>query len=194
MKRLILLFCLLPVLLFGAIDTTGTTTTPPPINPINFGQGVIYNDSLWNGVYVLPNDTSITGSDTTVVLDTLSAKASVIIPLGFEYEWAVITVIDTGTTYTDSCSISFLAYTFNQDNSRRVPRDTIASSIEQVIPFFRDTSWTNVSNTAFPPDNSSVHSYQLAVGGLAAIKIEMNNAEIVNNKIWEFILQLSRKK
>ena len=192
MKKLILFLLFSTPLIMGfPIDTTGTTITPADASPVMSGNNAIYVDSLWNGVYVLTVDSQFTTTDTTVILDTMSAHASATIPLNYDYDWATLTVIDTGTTYTDSCSVNFLAYDYTKTVTRRSPEYTKNNSFASQVNFMRDSTW---ANTNLVPDNNSVHSYTLFVGGLDALYISMDNAVTVDNRIWKYILQLTRKK
>lgn len=139
------------------------------------GQGMWISDSLWNDIYV-------SGTDTT------AAQSSVEISLNFDYDWAVITAIDSGTTYTDSCIVEYGSPTFARNSSGKiVPTDTTW----QTVQFMRDSSWTN---TNLIPDNASVKSYRMFVGDYEVIRMRMTNAVAVENRIWKFQLQASRKR
>lgn len=171
---------------FGAIDTTGTTLPAKGNLPSVMGDGTFWVDSLWNGIYVLPNDTIIVGSDTTVVLDTLDAQTSVEILLDFKYDFITLTVSDTGTTYTDSCRLDFASYEFTT-KTNKIIENTHWNSLN----FLRDSTWTNTNLT---PNNALIQTYTGFVGNLHKIRLVMLNATIVDNRVWKFILQASRKK
>ena len=192
MKKLIILVALLIApLISAATDTTGSTKASVSSQPVDWGQGIFWVDSLWNGVYVLPNDSVFTATDTTVVLDTLSAQTTVELTLNFEYDWLTVTIIDTGTTYTDSCVAEFAAYEFGKKNVRGFVQDTIKSTHWNAVNFLRDSTWTNGN---FAPNNNLEQTYTAFVGGVAKIRFRMTNAEAVENRIWKFIIQASRKK
>jgi len=172
--------------ILGAIDTTGTTLPAKGNLPSVMGDGTFWVDSLWNGIYVLPNDTIIVGSDTTIVLDTLAAQPSVEILLDFKYDFITITVEDSGTTYTDSCRLDFASYEFTTKTNK-----VIESTHWNSLNFLRDSTWTN-GNLA--PNNDLIQTYTGFVGNLHKIRLIMLNSEVVNNRVWKFIIQAGRKK
>lgn len=192
MKKLIILVALLIApLINAATDTTGTSSTKGVSQSIPWGQGVIWADSLWEASWLVPNDTTIAGSDTTIVLDTISARLTFEIPLDYEYDWMTLTAIDTGATYTDSSVVEFAAYEFGKKNVRGFPQDTISTTHWNTANFLRDSTWTNVTTIAGADLETS---YTAFVGGLAKIRVRIINAEAVENRVWKFIVQLSRKK
>jgi hypothetical protein len=139
----------------------------------------------------MPNDTSFTATDTTVILDTISVNVDVEITLNFEYDFLTITVIDTGTTYTDSCIAEFASYEFGRRVTRGVPEDTIKATYWNSINFLKDSTWTSGN---LVPNNDLRQTYTAFVGDLAKIRLRMTNAEAVENRVWKFIIQASRKK
>lgn len=191
MKKLLMLLVLLSAPTWVGIDSTHTLRTPIQSQPVDYGQGIFWIDSLWNGVYVMPNDTSFTATDTTVILDTLSANVDVEITLNFEYDFLTLTVIDTGTTYTDSCIAEFAAYEFNKVVTGNRPKYTIKETYWNSINFLKDSTWTSGN---LVPNNDLRQTYTAFVGNLAKIRLRMTNLEAVNNRVWKFIIQASRKK
>jgi len=152
------------------------------------GSGFWMVDSLWNSKYIPDTVFAISGSDTLgSLIDTLSAQTTVEIPLNYNYDWLSITAIDTGTTYTDSCIVEYGVPSFSRIAGKLTPTDTIW----QRVQFMRDSSWTN---TNLIPDNASVRSYQIYVGDYEVIRVRMTNAVLVNNRIWKFYAQASKKK
>lgn len=159
----------------------------------NRGSGIWLSDSLWNDIYV--RDTVVTIStateDTTYWIDTIAAQTYVEIPLSYDYDWATITAIDSGDTYTDSCIVEFGAFKYELDETKRVKTFIPIDTVWQRVHFMRDSSWTN---TNLIPDNSSTKSYTLFVGNYEVIRVRMTNTEAVENRIWRFLFQASRKK
>lgn len=177
MKSLIVALIFLGMGYALAIDTTGVSRAPIQSQPVDRGQGLSWVDSLWNGVYVLPVDSQFRSADTLVVLDTLTAQASATLNLNFDYDWMNITVQDSGDTYDDSCIVEYKN----------------AGSDWQPVQFMRDSSWTNV-NGRFLIDDSSVKSYSIFVGLYEQIRVRMLNATLVDNRVFRFWAQASRKK
>lgn len=159
----------------------------------NRGSGIWLSDSLWNGIYV--RDTVITYTngdpvDTLYWIDTLAAQTYVEIPLGYNYEWATITAIDTGTTYDDSCVVEFGTFKYELDETKRVKTYVPTDTLWQKVHFMRDSSWTN---TNLIVDDNSTKSYTLFVGNFEVIRVRMLNVAIVNNRIWKFLFQANKK-
>lgn len=190
MKKLLILFLLLTGIGYSATDTTGTVkyvyrqTLSPTVSTEHFnvrsfadGNGFWFYDSLWTGDYILPNDTTFSGSDTIVILDTLYARTSVIIPLNFNYDWLQVAVYDTGTTYDDSLKIErgIIRY------SGRVAIDTVWHGLN-----FRDSTNTDIT-TNIPVDDDAHHLYTIWDAVMGLYKITITNVEAVINRatyIW----------
>ena len=191
MKKLIILLALIIVPLISAHDTTGVTHAPIQSQPVDYGQGLFWVDSLWNGVYVMPVDSQFRATDTVIVLDTISVQTSVEITLNFEYDFLTVTVIDTGDTYTDSCVAEFASYEFSKNVTGGYPSYDISTTHWNAINFLKDSTWTSGN---LVPNTSSTQTYTAFVGNLATIRFRMTNEEAVLNRVWKFIVQASRKK
>jgi len=191
MKKLILFILLLctPIFAGVAIDTSGSTITRPESQSFDKGTGILWTDSLWNGVYVLPVDSQFYATDTIVVLDTLTAHTSVMIPLDFEYDFGNITCIDTSTTI-DTVRLEYAVFDYGL-KSGTTRRFEATDTTWQLLPYVRDSSW---ANTGLTPDGESIHSYSFWVGDQSLIRVYMANAVIVNNGVFKFKLQISKKK
>lgn len=144
---------------------------------LSLPKASIWDDSL----YTTWIDTSATPDDTT------TAKSNVYIPLDFEYEWLVLTAIDTGATYDDSIKVWGTYYEVSPNQL----------SVEDTIPttmlYMRDSTWTQLTTSLLPVDDASVHTYTIWAGALGGVIIEMANVQAVNNRAWFYKLQAIRK-
>lgn len=158
-------------------------------NSLNLGSTLVVYDSLWNDIYVPDTVFAISGTDTLgSMIDTSAAQTVVEIQLGGEYEWLTLTAIDTGTTYDDSIMVEYPNYQVALTLGKVVVTDTVW----QPVQFIRDSSWTNISG-ALIVDDSSVRSFQIFVGNYQSIRVRMLNATLVENRVWRFIAQATRK-
>ena len=178
MKKLILIgVILLSAIGWGQSDNDTSHTlhyTSATMTEYNddSNQGLWFNDSLWNTIYVPAEDTVITaGGDTTIVIDTFYTRSSMVLPLNFQYDWVYIVVYDTGATYTDSLLVKqgMIRYVNKKPN---------------------DTTWTNipVKDSTFGTVNilansNSVYGYLVYTPGMECISINLTNAEAVENRV-----------
>ena len=146
------------------------------------GTGALWSDSLYNVLYVT-TDTTYVGI-TVSEIDTLWEKPTSMFATNFLYDWMVITVQDTGTTYDDSLDLEYAVYTLNGG--------IITDTVWQKVQFMRDSSWTNVNGT-FIVDDASVKSYTVFIGSYDLIRVSMTNVEAVTNRIARFWATLSKK-
>lgn len=159
-------------------------------NYLERANGFVVYDSLWNGIYVPDTVFAISGTDTLgSMIDTSAAQTTVEIPLDYNFEWLNLTAIDSGTTYDDSIKVEYPIYTVKLVLGKMAVTDTIW----QPVQFIRDSSWTNISGALLVDDNST-KSFQIYVGDYPSIRVRMVNATLVDNRVWRFLAQASRKK
>jgi len=142
---------------------------------VNFAQtkaittGTYWADSLYQ--------------DYPAVTDSTDSLA--VLRLNFLYDWMNITVVDTGTTYDDSCMVEYGVYALTGQ--------IVTDTIWQPVQFMRDSSWTNINGGRFLVDDASTHSYKINIGDYDIIRVRMLNAEIVAGRVWWFYATLSKK-
>ena len=154
------------------------------------GEGLFWADSLWGVNDTLVVIDSTFGADTVVVIDSIVGHNSSKIALGQAYEWMILTVIDTGATYTDSARILFPTYKLVKKAS--IDGQTYPLSVTwRPIPFIRDSVWA-VSRLI--PSGGLVQTYQVYVANCDSIQIVLDNVESVTNRVWWFQAVFSRKK
>ena len=172
MKKLIFLLLICTLSVFAQYgELTGGFAYP---------RATIWDDSL----YAITIDTSAAPDD------TLSTQTTVYIPLDFEYEWITLTAIDTGTTYDDSIKVWGTYYEIKPNQL------SVEDTSQTSIPFFRDSTWTQLTTSLLPVDDSSVHTYTIWAGALGGIILEFSNvapAIGTSPRTWYYKLQATRK-
>ena len=172
MKKLIflLLICTLSVFAQYGVLSGG----------LQLPKASIWDDSL----YTTWIDTLAAGSTDD---DTTVAKTTVYIPLDFEYEWLVLTAIDTGATYDDSVKIWGTYYELKPTQLE------VSDTSQTSVIYLRDSTWTQLTAALLPVDDASIHTYTVWAGALGGIILELSNVEAVNNRVWYFKLQATKK-
>lgn len=136
---------------------------------INYGEmfdyGIFVNDSLHN-IWI----------DTVGVDDTTAAATYKTLTLKYQYDFLTISLRDTGTTYDDSITVEFS----NPDETAWYP-----------IPFIKDSTYSTVTLPLV--DDASQHSFLVYVEPYYKIRIRLLNTVAVNNRVFYFTLQASKK-
>lgn len=96
--------------------------------------------------------------------------------LKYRYDFMTITMKDTGTTYDDSIKVEYT---------------NPGSDVWYPVHFIRDSTYSNITQPIV--DDNSQHSYLVYVGAYWRIRIRLANAVAVNNRVFWFKLQASRK-
>ena len=187
MKKLIIALLFMVGVAYSAIDTTGTTkfiygnqlssdsTLHYNVRSVTKGNGFWFYDSLWTGNYTLDSTSTMTTTDTTVILDTVYARTSVIIPLNFDYDWLQIAVYDSGTYLDDTLKIERGVIIY--DSKTATASDTVWYGVN-----FKDSTFTDVS-TLVPVDDNSTHLYTIWDAIMGLYKISITNVEVVANRV-----------
>jgi hypothetical protein len=142
---------------------------------LSFPKASVWDDSL----YTAWIDTLAAGDEDD---DTLTARETVYIPLNFEYEWVTLTAIDTGATYDDSVKIWGTYYEVTPNQLE------VEDTSETSMPYLRDSTWTQLTTSLLPVDDSSIHTYTIWAGALGGIILELSNVEVVYSRTWFYKL------
>lgn len=136
------------------------------------GNGFSFNDSVWTQIYV-PDTTFSYQADTTWAIDTSAARASLVIPLQYTYEWIMIAVQDTGATYDDTLVVESGLIRFTGETNDPTYSDTTWHNIP-----VKDSTWAEVNILV---DDNSVHAYLIWYPLFDMIRIRKTNVEAVEN-------------
>lgn len=128
--------------------------------------------------------------DYTGVTD--STVSTQVLDLNFNYEWANITISDTGTTYDDTLYIEKGYKELIADTNRVGNIPMITDTLWYPIQFIRDSTWTNITQPLV--DDASVHTYTGFVGDAELLRLRQANVQIIANRVTRFWVTLSRKK
>lgn len=162
-------------LFFGAI-TYGQVNFPVSKYESSEGSvGIYVSDSLWTDGWI---DTSATPDD------TLAERISKKIILDFDYDWAIIELIDTGTTYDDSLIVEMGVVEVAGSN---VGVDTSWHNIS-----LRDTTWSVVNGTLVDDNSRHIYSTYYPLG--SAIRIRITNVQTVLSRVHYFNINFIKKE
>lgn len=128
------------------------------------GNGFYAADSLWQDY------TGVT--DSTHQADTIK--------LNYQYEWFNITAIDTGTSVTDSIVVEYYTPDFTLAAGGVY---TESAGSWNVIPFMRDSTWTNLNLIV---SAGAYLSYKMHVADYNLIRIRMTNTQVVAGRVWKY--------
>jgi hypothetical protein len=145
--------------------------TIPVFGQMEMGRGYAYSDSLYQDLSGV--------SDTTFIMS-----------LGFQYDWLTITMVDTGSTYTDSLVAEHSSYTVSLKSSVTTRVFEIADTVWSDVAFMKDSTWSDVDVMA---NAGAVTSYTIFVGDCDKVRIRMINVEAVSDRVCYFKAMLSRK-
>lgn len=153
--------------------------------------GVSWSDSLWNDIYVPDTTYSISGTDTTIIIDTSAAQTYSVFNTDYSYEWMTIVMTDTGTVQTDTVVVEYGIIGYIPNPTPKTSKYIASDTTWHYVNFMRDSSWTNI-NKMIKANGSigcmiSVSSYQL-------IRVRLTNANAVENRVCWFDAVLSKKR
>jgi hypothetical protein len=159
------------VMLFAILLIGITQAQQYPLN-----NGYYWADSLYQ--------------DYTGVTDSTVTER--ILDLGFNYDWANITLSDTGTTYDDTLYIDKGFKVLVADTNLAGYKPMVSDTLWYAIQFIRDSTWTNATQPFV--DDNSIRTFTAFVGDAELLRIRLANVTIVAGRVFKFYAILSRKK
>lgn len=115
-----------------------------------------------------------------------------ILDLNFNFDWANITLSDTGASYDDTVYIDKGFKVLIPDTNQVGNKSMISDTLWYAIQFIRDSTWTNATQPFV--DDALIRTFTAFVGDAELLRIRLANVTIVAGRVFKFYAILSRKK